>query len=584
MNDEKENLQMNKSAQKKQLERVPATYALLEVLKDVQNQENATSSMLLSSPENSVTENCYRTEVCSHMQNTTGLTAEDIPIIHQRSLFDELLENLSLICLPANWYIAICSTKKCIAVYELEWKNEEDAAFTITKRNFIICKDMKILYIAHGKRVNPVLFSLSDKVDSLENLNQTLERFGSLNICCGISIFDDVTLVAGRIGYTDNCNQLRHIRCPLITDRRQCEACKNVRKVISQKKLRMRKSEAINNRETRGDKREKKRKGRTLSDAVKKKLRSQQSALKRAKRRIIGLKSVIQARQSEVRNLKEENVLQKCKESGISAEQQMCVKEIMAAAQRKNSKGRRYTEDWVLLCILLHIRSPSAYDFLRQNGVMPLPAVRTLRRYLSLIDMNCGFDKQFFQVFEKHIRAKPPLQRHGLLLLDEISLRKSISVKSSDLTYTGLVDFGEDGKSAENIGETAKYALVLMFQPLADKYNQPIAVFASRGPVKGVELAKLVAKALVLLENTGALVHGIVSDGAETNRKMWTEFGVCGSINNCKNWFSHPANDERKVYAFSDTPHLMKCIRNRLYSNEKQLRVYVITLKNPENC
>ena len=240
---------MNKSAQNKQLERVPATHALLEVLEDVQNQKNATNSMPRSSPENSVTENFYTTELCSHMQNTTGLTAEDIPIIHQRSLFDELLENSSLICLPANWYIAISLTKKCIAVYELEWKSEEE-------------------------------------------------------------------------------------------------------------------------------------------------------------------------------------------------------------------------------------------------------------------------------VFAKHIRARPLLQRHGFLLLDEISLRESISVKSSDLTYTGLVNFGEDGKRAENIGETAKYALVLMFQPLADKYTQPIAVFASRGPVKGVELAKLVAKALVLLENTGTLVHGIVSDGVETNRKM----------------------------------------------------------------
>ena len=379
-----ENMQRDESVRNEQLDRVQAAYALAEVSKNVRNQQNSTSQslMLLLSPEKSVMENHSETEICSYMENRTVLTAEDVPIIHQRSLFDELLENSSLIRLPANWYITISATKKCIAVYELEWKSEEDIVFPITRRNIIIDDDMKTQYLTNGKRIDPVLFSLSDKVDSLENINGTLERFASLNICCGISMFDDVILVAEKIGYTDNCNQLRHNRCTLVTDKRQCEVCKNVKRVIYQKKSRMRKREAIHNKETKGDKKEKRSKERTLSDAWKKKLRSQQSALKRAKRKIIGLKSVMQARQTETRNLKEENVLEKCKESGIPDEQQMCVKEILAAARKKNSKGRQYTEDWVMLCNLLHSRSPSAYSFLRQNGVMPLPAVRTLRRYV----------------------------------------------------------------------------------------------------------------------------------------------------------------------------------------------------------
>ena len=37
----KENMQINKSAQNKQLERVPATYALVEVFKDVKDVQRA---------------------------------------------------------------------------------------------------------------------------------------------------------------------------------------------------------------------------------------------------------------------------------------------------------------------------------------------------------------------------------------------------------------------------------------------------------------------------------------------------------------------------------------------------------------
>ena len=60
-----------------------------------------------------------------------------------------------------------------------------------------------------------------------------------------------------------------------------------------------------------------------------------------------------------------------------------------------------------------------------------------------------------------------------------------------------------------------------MFHPLADEYTQPIAVFASRGPVKGHLLAQLVVKAIILLENVGAKIHGVVTDRATRKKNIW---------------------------------------------------------------
>jgi len=111
-----------------------------------------------------------------------------------------------------------------------------------------------------------------------------------------------------------------------------------------------------------------------------------------------------------------------------------------------------------------------------------------------------------------------------------------------------------------------------MFQPLAATYSKPVAVFASRGPVVGTELAKLLLKCIILLEQAGAIIHGFVSDGAQTNRKMWSELGISGQVNSFKNWFQHPLHKDRKIYAFSDTPHLFKNVRNKLY-NDKILKV-----------
>lgn len=48
----------------------------------------------------------------------------------------------------------------------------------------------------------------------------------------------------------------------------------------------------------------------------------------------------------------------------------------------------------------------------------------------------------------------------------------------------------------------------------------------------GIELAKIILKAILLLENAGVQVIGITSDGASTNRTLWSELGVSGKLEN----------------------------------------------------
>lgn len=88
-------------------------------------------------------------------------------------------------------------------------------------------------------------------------------------------------------------------------------------------------------------------------------------------------------------------------------------------------------------------------------------------------------------------------------------------------------------------------------------------------------LAQLVFKAIILLESFECLIDGIVSDGATTNRKMWTELGISSELVAVKNYFTHPSQENRKIYVFSDVPHLFKNIRNRLH-DKKYLKVVIV--------
>lgn len=110
---------------------------------------------------------------------------------------------------------------------------------------------------------------------------------------------------------------------------------------------------------------------------------------------------------------------------------------------------------------------------------------------MSLLDISCGFDKRFFQLLKKKIGILRTEQKHGMLVYDEMFLRESFSVNSQTLTYSGLEDFGEESESS---GLNANHALVFMFQSLALNFTQPIAVFASRGPVKGRLIHSLIRK------------------------------------------------------------------------------------------
>jgi len=58
---------------------------------------------------------------------------------------------------------------------------------------------------------------------------------------------------------------------------------------------------------------------------------------------------------------------------------------------------------------------------------------------------------------------------------------------------------------------------------------------------------------------------------------MWKELGICPDIEGFKIFFENPYDNDRKVFVFSDVPHLMKTTRNRLHSN-KQLRVNILTV------
>jgi len=68
----------------------------------------------------------------------------------------------------------------------------------------------------------------------------------------------------------------------------------------------------------------------------------------------------------------------------------------------------------------------------------------------------------------------------------------------------------------------------------------------------GIVLAQLVLKAIECLENLNCIIDRLICDGVSTNRKMWKDFSISGVIKSMKNYLTHPLDENRKVFEFSD--------------------------------
>lgn len=114
-----------------------------------------------------------------------------------------------------------------------------------------------------------------------------------------------------------------------------------------------------------------------------------------------------------------------------------------------------------------------------------MPCVSTIRKNLLAVKIGCGFDPNLFKLLKKKFSSKSDHQKKGVILLDEMFLRESLSVNSRSLTYIGLEDFGNEELVRKNSSLKANHGLVFMWSSLTENMVQPIAVFASAGPVKG---------------------------------------------------------------------------------------------------
>lgn len=154
-------------------------------------------------------------------------------------------------------------------------------------------------------------------------------------------------------------------------------------------------------------------------------------------------------------------------------------------------------------------------------------------------------------------------------------MTETLTFDRKSLKIEGFTDLGEYTPEHQK-GQRGDHALVVMFQPFRGNFVQTIGCFLSRGSASGSVLHKIILEGIALAENAGLFIDAVVTDGASWNRAMWKKFGITEkNISSC-----HPCDEKRRLWFFSDFPHLAKIIRNFITLFEKYDVIYVSTNNN----
>ncbi|XP_046595750.1 uncharacterized protein LOC107223825 isoform X2 [Neodiprion lecontei] len=472
--------------------------------------------------------------------------------------------------IPTSWTVInqLSPNKQCVTITHTRYMKKNGVHHPIFDKYVTIDIDNRIRYFISGRVVEAQEAGLQETLLNKIELTNILNKFGNINLCGGLGNVDTQYLELNN-EFRDYFGDLHSDNCSLISKMKRCRSCIKLRKIAFQRKSRYNNDQPIRRM----------RKAMNPIDqrlllASQKKLKRQKRKLKRIMAERESLKNSLAEKTQELTKINNEPFDEKCSKLNIPAAQRITLNEIIAAASTTKSNGRRYSNEWIMQCLLLNIKSPSLYEYLRVNNILPLPCSTTIRRYFSLANKKCNFDQNFTEVLRRKFDKlkQKGLKLDGLILLNDLETKNPMDISAESLAYVSVSDFRNDVLKSQSVNDQPTHGLVLMLQSLTDRQTHLVTVFKDENPIRGEQISKLIIEAIACLENCGATIHGVIADDKTMNKKIWSSLGVEGSINGIKTWFTHPVDESRKVFAFSNALHLIRCIRDQLYDN-KRLRI-----------
>lgn len=204
-------------------------------------------------------------------------------------------------------------------------------------------------------------------VESVEMLLHSVEH---MNACCGFekSLLQENDQKLTQAKHKVHGNSVHSKICPRVSlNERACIQCRYLRKLLLNQA-------SYKRRKARG----------TAAFSTEKKLVKRDQQLRHAKAKVSSLKRILTRMKDENAAISSSEVEEKL--SGLPQKQQQQVRACFNASSRKGTQGpsRPYSEDWILECILMRLKSPKLYEHISKYKIMVLPSKSCLLKYMRI--------------------------------------------------------------------------------------------------------------------------------------------------------------------------------------------------------
>lgn len=219
-------------------------------------------------------------------------------------------------------------------------------------------------------------------------------------------------------------------------------------------------------------------------------------------------------------------------------------------AEMKGSRGRRYTTNFKKYALSLYFLSPRNYKELKKS--IHLPSIRSLQLFTQTWELVPGINEKIFNTFNVKLKSLPAIDRHCILCADEMSLKSHLFYNVSKDEIIGFEDNGERKTCVP-----AKSVLVIMARSIAGNWKLPLYYCFNESACRSKDLKPVLFDIITRLNNSGALVHALVTDMGLNFIQLSRDLGIS------KENATFLVNEHKVAYIF-DTPHILKAIRNNL--------------------
>ncbi|KAH9367853.1 hypothetical protein HPB48_003102 [Haemaphysalis longicornis] len=196
--------------------------------------------------------------------------------------------------------------------------------------------------------------------------------------------------------------------------------------------------------------------------------------------------------------------------AGLPPKQREAGPHIFKSSSRRSNKGIRYSNKWVLECLMMKMKSPALYEHPRKEKILAVPSKTTLRKCQKSYKAGFGFNMKVADVLREKTSSMDEFKLHEGLLVDEMKLSEHLSVNNGG-HIEGFVDLGPF-TSEEDKHTDCDHRLAILFVPFVGKWTQVLAAFANKNNIKGTLLAKIMPETVILAEKSGLKVNFITSD------------------------------------------------------------------------